>query len=375
MEVLGALLAIASLYYLAALAALVRRWRRPHGRPPGNTPETGVSLLKPAMGAGPEFAVALQSFADQDRGQLQILVGAETGNRETLSAVDGVQSAHPDLAIRLVECAQASPGCNGKVEVLERLAGQARHPVWIMTDADIRVPRNYVRTLQAELAEPRTGLVTCLYAAEAGPGLPSRLQTVRVNTEFAAQVLLARWLQHPGFALGSTLAIRAETLQRAGGFEALRRVVGDDYHLGARIHALGLGVRISSVAVSTSLPRTEGWGETWRRELRWSRTIRKQRPAGHAALPVTFGSLWTCLAMVLDAQTLWPLAATCLALRLTTGAFSALRVGATGIAGSLALVPLADLWAAAAWTCSYFGSTVTWSGRLLRLGPGGRIRR
>ena len=373
MLVLGALLVCSCLYYLGALAALIRSRRAPSVELLRSDSSLGVSLLKPAVGAGSEFTDLLRSHAAQDYPEFEILVGAGVGDSDARAAVRQLQNEYPKLEIQLIDCPEATPGCNGKVEVLERLAEHARNPIWVVSDADTRVPSHYLRTLCSELSKPNTGLVTCLYAAEPGIRLASQLQAIRLNTEFPAQVLLARWLQGLRFGLGSTLALRAETLRRIGGFGSLRGLIGDDYHLGAKVTANGLGVDVSTVSVSTRLPRGDGWRQTWQRELRWSRTIRMQRPAGHAALPVTFGTLWACTALVVRPDALWPLATVCLGLRLATGAFTAVRVGCADAIRILWLVPVSDLWACLVWVYSFFGNSVSWAGRQLRIGAGGRI--
>lgn len=371
--ILAALLVISCLYYGAALAALIRFGRSSPFRSARSDAAAGVSLLKPAVGAASEFAPLLRSYACQDYPEFEILVGAGIDDIEPRLAVRELRAEFPNLTMKVIDCPAPSPGCNGKVEVLERLGQHARNPVWVVSDADIRVPQGYLHVLCTELSEPNTGLVTCLYGARPGAGYASVLQATRINTEFAAQVLLARWISGLRFGLGSTLALHAVTLGKAGGFESLRGMIGDDYHLGAMVAAQGLGVEVSKTLVSTQLPCKESWGQTWQRELRWSRTIRKQRPAGHAALPLSFGMLWACIALAVRPDTLWPLAATCLGLRLATAAVSASRVGGSDALRSVWLVPASDLWAFAAWLWSYFGNRVSWEGRQLRIGTEGRI--
>jgi ceramide glucosyltransferase len=132
-------------------------------------------------------------------------------------------------------------------------------------------------------------------------------------------------------------------------------------------------VRLSATPVSTRLFRGKTWKQSWRRQLRWSRTIRKQRPLGHFSLALTFAVPWSVLALLTEAGTLWPLAAAAVSLRLLAGKSAARLVRAEGSARSLWLVPAADLCAAAVWLGSLFGDEVWWAGRRLRLGPDGRI--
>ena len=373
--VLGTLIAISGAYHAATLAAMAGYRRRPLPDVGTSDSRTGISILKPAVDAGPEFADLLRSHATQDYPDFEILVGIAPGDSDAARAASGVRDEFPDLRIEIVECPDGSSGRIGKAEVLEQLAGRAKKPVWVVTDADIGVPSNYLRTVCAELATPDTGLVTCLYRGEAGDGLASRLEAIRIDTEFPAQVLLARWLQGMRFALGSTMAFRRETLERLGGFRSLRGYVGDDYVLGAMVAAEGLVVDVSSIAVSTRAHRHDGLAQVWERQLRWARTIRKQRPAGHAGLVVTFAIVWCCVAIVVQPTALWPLAVIGAAMRLASGAKSGTVVKSRHPLRNLWLLPVADIAAFAIWICSYFGNTVNWGGKRLRLGSGGRILR
>ena len=371
---LGTLIAISGTYYAATLAAMAGFRRRPFPDSGTSDPRPGISVLKPAVDAGPEFADLLRSHAAQDYPDFEILVGVAPGDIDASLAASRVRDEFPDLRIEIVECPDGSDGHNGKAEVLQQLAERAEKPVWVVTDADIRVPPDYLRTVCAELAAPDTGLVTCLYRGEAGDGLASRLEATRIDTEFPAQVLIARWLQGMRFALGSTLAFRRETLEKLGGFRSLRGYVGDDYVLGALVASEGLLVDVSSIAVSTRAHRDDGPLQVWERQLRWARTIRKQRPAGHAGLVATFATVWCCAAFVAQPTALWPLAVMGGVLRFTAGAMSGALVESRHPLRNLWLLPVADIAAFAIWICSYFGNTVSWGGRRLRLGSGGRIQ-
>ena len=369
----GLLAAASCAYYIAALLVVWRHSRDQPGTPtaPGSKP--GITIIKPAGGAGADFVDLLRSHAAQDYPDFEILVGVDSHDSPARAAVRKLEADFPRARIQLVDCPAPAAGYNGKVEALLELARHASKPVWVLSDADIEVPSGYLASLSAELHVPNTGMVTCLYRAEPDASLLTRLEACRINTEFPAQVLLAKSLQGLRFGLGSSMALRAETLASVGVFPALRNVIGDDYHLGARIAAEGLSVRLSATPVSTRLSRGTTWRQSWRRQLRWSRTIRKQRPLGHFSLALTFAVPWSVLALLTEAGTLWPLAAAAVSLRLLAGRSAARLVRAEGSARSLWLVPAADLCAAAVWLGSLFGNDVWWAGRRLRLGPDGRI--
>lgn len=361
------------IYYLLAVLA-IRRFRRRQLPPPlaaGSSP--GVSVLKPAIGAGPEFAELLRSHAAQQYPDFEILVGTGDADAHARAAVSTVRSEFPELRIEAVRCPAPPPVANRKVATLECLASHARYPVWLVDDADVRVPPDHLRTVCAELAGRGVGLVTCLYRAEAGPGLASRLAGLWIDAEFSAQVLLADWLQGARFGLGATLALREQTLLRIGGFAKVRQFIGDDYQIGQRVAATGQGVRISAATVSTQSGPSERWRDVWKRHVRWSRTIRMQRPPGHAGLAVTFGTIWALVALAAYPETLWPLALAAFALRYGTAIAATAAVGSDRLARDWWLLPASDLAASLVWLGSYCSRTVEWAGQRHRLGPGGRL--
>jgi ceramide glucosyltransferase len=199
-----------------------------------------------------------------------------------------------------------------------------------------------------------------------------------ISAEFQSQVLLTRFLGQVRFALGATMLFRRRDLDRVGGFGALTPYLADDYQLGNRISALGLEVVISTHAVEIALG-DDAWREVWRRQLRWSRTIRVCRPGGHFGLVFTQGSLWSvlCVAAVAVSGSS-PLTATIAGAVLVMRLLTAWLVGGRCMGSNTAarrpyLVFLADGLSFAAWLASFFTRRVYWRNRVLRIGREGRI--
>jgi ceramide glucosyltransferase len=250
------------------------------------------------------------------------------------------------------------------------LAKAARYPVLIVNDADIAVPPNYIRDVTAPLDDPAIGLVTCIYRAE-GSSWPSRWEALGVATDFAPSALVAPFVGVSEFGLGSTLAFRRADLDRIGGFAAVAGYLADDYQLGCKIHALGLRNILSPVVVSTRL-HGQSWGDVWRHQLRWARTIRLSRRGGYLGLPVTFATLWAVVAAMAG---FWRVAVMLLALRLTMAITAGWFVlGSRDVLRLAPLIPLRDLYAAVVWAVALFGNTVEWGGETLRLDRQGRIK-
>src|SRR5204863_641673 len=91
------------------------------------------------------------------------------------------------------------------------------------------------------------------------------------------------------------MLFHAAQLQKIGSFPALESYLADDYQLGAHIAKLGFRVVLSKVAVETNLSGAS-WGEVWRHQLRWSRTIRVSRTAGYYGYLATQAAFWSLLA-------------------------------------------------------------------------------
>ncbi len=356
--------AAAAAYQLLALGAAARFLRRTEARP---AQFPAVSLLKPVQGPDPHFYEAIRSHAVQDYPAFEILFGVSDPEDPAAEDIRRLMAEFPEVAIRLV--VGRRPGANLKVGLLEELAGQARHPILVVNDGDIAVPRDYLRRVVGPLEDRAVGMVTCLYRGE-GEGLPGRCEALSIATEFAPGVLVAPLVGVSEFALGSTMAFRAADLARAGGFGAIADYLADDYQLSRRIRELGLKVVIARPVVTTYLPDWS-WREAWQHQVRWARTIRVSRGDGYLGMPVTMATLWAVLLM-LSGQ--WWAGAGLLVLRLAAALTVALGVLRARLSWADAiLIPLRDLWGAAVWAAGLFGRTVVWRGRRLRISRDGRI--
>ncbi len=372
MTALNALLYVPALYWIAVsfVACRHRLLKTPKDRGTSNRP--AISILKPAQSAQENFAENLRSHAAQQYPEFEILVGIHGSDQVASRAIEQVRSEFPKLRIEAITCDEASPGSNPKVAVLERLAEHASQAVWVVSDADIEVPAGYLDGLQDSLAKPGVGLVTCLFHARPSRGLPSLLEALWINSEFMGQILLARAVQSMKFAIGATVAFHRDTLDKIGGFRTLRNYIGDDYVLGEEIDRAGYRVSLCSIPVTTHLPNYS-FRRLWRHQLRWSRTIRSQRPGGHVGLVVTNATVWAVAAAILASSDALTVSATIICARVLAQIFMPATASTTSFLQHLLLFPLLDLLAFSIWLASFFSNEVTWAGKKYRLGPKGKI--
>jgi ceramide glucosyltransferase len=366
------LLAIGGLGYqlLSIFAAL--RYLRSRARP-NSTVTPAISILKPLKGVDPEIYESFRSHCLQDySGKVEIIFGVNDSSDHAAEAVARLRQEFPNCDISLYVCADVL-GTNRKVSNLVQMAARAKYDHLVVNDSDIRVPRDYLRSVSANFADPQVGMVTALYRGVPHRGTWSKLEAVTIATDFAGGVLSAIVVEGGlHFALGSTLAIRKNVLEKIGGLQGLCDYLADDYELGNRTAMSGYRVALADVVVETFLPAYNFRG-MFDHQLRWARTIRDKRKAGYLGVLFTFGLVWAALGAVFAGGAWWSLSLLlAVAVARFTGAFLlSARVLCDRVSvRNLWLVPLRDAIGVAVWLASFAGDTVNWRGERFRLHDG-----
>lgn len=374
--------ALAGSLAVLSLALLLWQWiaarRFPlHQRTAPPTPAPGVTLFKPLHGADAATEACLRSWFEQDyAGPVQILFGVESLADPAAEIARRLMREFPSTPAELVVCGPPA-GVNPKVAKWLELERSARHGVLILSDADVRAPRDLVSNVVAPLADAQTALVTCLYRIAQPATLALRWEAFVINVDFWSQVLQAQTFRKLDFALGAVMAVRRSRLEEIGGLAAVRDCLADDYQLGHRLAARGHRV-VLSPAVVECWSDPLGWAAVWRHQLRWARTVRVCAP-----VPFFFSLLANPL--------LWPLAwfavrpglvsggwlLVCMAARLVMAADLSARIsGASRAALRIAwMAPLKDLLHVIIWASAFLGNTVEWRGERLRVRSDGTASR
>jgi ceramide glucosyltransferase len=361
----------ACLYQLAVMIAALRFHREKEATAEFTPP---VSILKPLRGIEPDFYANLVTFFEQDYPSFEIVFGLTDPKDAASWTVAQLRRAYPKVPVKLVVVPEAS-GTNPKMNKLQRMVEEASSEVLVLSDADIRVERDYLRNVVRPLRDERVGLVTCLYRGVPRGSLRSILEALGMSGEFAGQVLLARWLHGVRFGLGATMATRKRQIAEIGGLAPWADYLADDYILGNRIAAAGYRIQLSHTAVETLLPRRT-WAELFHQQLRWARTIRACSPRGYPGLLFAFGAPLALLPVLYHPTTL---ALVVLDAALITRWLAAWTAGVLVCRDKLVrnyfwLLPLRDLMALAIWLLSFLGSEIVWREARFRLESDGKIR-
>ena len=358
-----------SLYALAA-GVVAGRLSRSAGPLVQDAP--ALTLLKPLRGDEGGLFANLESFVRQDYpGQVQLVFGLQDAADPALQAVEALRGAHPQADIAVV-IDPRTYGANRKVSNLINMLAQARHPVLVLSDADIAVPAGYLSRVAAALAEPGVGAVSCYYRGDARAGAASGIAAMGVSYGFLPNVILGVALGLARPCMGSTIAIRREVLASIGGFEALNDVLMDDYDIGRAVRELGYRVALPPFLVDHGCSETS-LREVVAHEMRWAVTVRMIDPAGHLGSAVTHALAWALIGAGLLGGA--PIGWIAIALALVSRFWLKARIdrAAGASSGPAIVLPLRDIMSFAIFFGSLFARAVYWRGERFRVSSGRTI--
>jgi ceramide glucosyltransferase len=363
------LAALGCLYALAAAAFVRRSLSRPDARA---AQSPAVTILKPLKGADAGLEADLASFCDQHyAGPLQVLFGVSDPRDAAVPIVERLIAARPgrDLALHVTA---AIPGANPKVANLAGLQSHVRHDIVLLSDSDIRIAPDYLARVVAALAQPGVGAVTCLYRGDARTGICATLAAMAIDYHFLPSVCVGLALRLARPCFGSTIALRRQTLERVGGFEAFVHELADDYAIGEAVRATGARVALPRLVVTHACTESR-FAELWSHELRWARTLRAASPFGYAGLVVTHPLPFALLGVAFagaSATTAW-LVVAAIGCRLVLQWQVDHTLGVSP--RRAALGPARDLLQFAEFVASFFVGAVRWRGHRYKVDGDGTL--
>jgi ceramide glucosyltransferase len=364
-----------SLYSLLSLAAMLRLRIQPRRPPPGpDTSHPPVTILKPICGLEKGLEENLRSTCIQDYPEFQVVFSAQRRDDPALPLLYALQSEFgPAKVDVVVDDAQAAP--NGKIRNLLGALPRARHPWLVISDSDVRLRPDYLKTIVPLLAEPGVGCACTFYKAVGAERWYEALEQLTLNADFVPNLVFAYLSGASQFVLGASTALTTSVLQEIGGLAALSDYLVEDFEMGRRILATGKRVAIAPYFVETmvDLKSPRQW---WTHQVYWDQNTRAANPWG---LLGTLVIRAIPFALLFAAVRLFdPLGCAVLALTLAVRCLLAaaslhLVLQDRTSLKNLALLPLRDLAGLVSWILAFVQPTVIWRGEQFRLTPDGRM--
>jgi ceramide glucosyltransferase len=336
-----------------------------------------VSLLKPVHGVEARLKENIESFFRQDYADYEILFAADDEADGALAIVREVAGRYPNVRCRILVTGKPELP-NPPAYSFHRMAEVAAHDIFVTSDSDVEVSRNYLSEVVPPMLESSVGMLTCVYRGKNAGGFWSGLDALGMSVEMTAGVVTANLLEGMKFGLGPTIVTRREAVQKIGGYWATGEYFSNDFVVGNFIHRAGYRVLLSRHIIDHVVPPMT-FRRMWGRQVRWTKGTRWSRPKGHLGTGLTFAmpyGLLGLLAGYLCGQAAWGL-----------GLFLAATINrlieSWGIGWGVVrdprarsrawLYPVRDLLGFAVWCASYLSKRTVWRDHRFQLVEGGRI--
>jgi ceramide glucosyltransferase len=361
------LLAVAGIPFVYYLIVLYSSWRFFRAAARKKTPDRNftppVSNVKPIRGLDPDAYENFASFCRQDYPDYELLFCVGDREDPVLPVIEKLKQDFPERLIRVL-FGSGSTAANDKVAKLARLVKEAQHEVVVVSDSDVRVGPDYLRSVVAPLADPKVGAVTCFYVPTDEKTFAENLQSMGMFSDFYAGILVAWQLDGVKFALGPTIASTRTRLAEFGGYQALENRPADDLLVGRLIADQGYQVELLPYTV-LAVADYHSMRDLIHKRMRWIVVMRHMRPWGHLGLLLTQALPWSLAAILLH-----PSAAVALTY---FSLYISLRLAITWLIGVWGLkqrglwkkMPLIVVWDAIAfclWLVSFARRSVRWRG-------------
>jgi len=362
-------------YLILVLIAGVRFRRGERRETVSPTSFPAVTLLKPLCGIEPGLEAHLRSFFEQQYPSYEIIFSARHEDDPALEVARRISAQYPSVPAKIVITGEPWRP-NAKVCSLVKMYERARYDYLIISDSDVMVGSNYIAEVVQPLLDAKNGMVTCLYRGLPTGGTWAKLEALGMSVEMTAGAIVANLLEGMKFALGPTMAIRRDALESVGGFGPLADYCADDYVLGREVADSGRQV-VMSQHVIDHVVINRSFVCSMYHQIRWMKSTRFSRHAGHAGTAMTFAMPFGLLALVAaGALHHWMLGAGLFAAAFLNRVVLSVAAGWGVVRDRQALrlawlYPLRDLMGFVFWCASYSGREIVWRGDRYRLEQGG----
>ena len=358
-----AIAAIPFIYYLLSLYSTARYFSVSRKEnPPNNDYFPPISCLKPIKGLDEDAYENYASFCRQDYPDYEILFCVDKDD-PALPVLEKLARDFPDRNIRLI-LGSGRNAINDKVGRLVRLVDEAKHDLLVITDGDIRVTPNYLRTVAHPFRDPKVGGATCLYASTDEKKFIEELQSIGMISDFFAGILVAWQLDGVKFMFGQTIVMTRQANAAFGTYRVNENKPADDLLAGRMVAEQGYEVELLPYVVKT-VADFNSMRDLLLKRTRWMTVMRLMRPWGHLGLIFTWGLPWSLVAIAIHPSL--TVAAAYL------GTYLFLRIIMTSLIGiwgmqqprvwkKMPLIPLWDAIAFAIWLASFARHTIRWRG-------------
>jgi ceramide glucosyltransferase len=242
---------------------------------PAQVKPQAISILKPLKGLDFQLEENLESFFRLEYPKFELLFSVASNEDPACEIIRRVSSKFPRVRARIF-IGEVKIGGNPKVNNLIKSYQAASHDWILISDSNVRVPRDYLHAVSQEF-DDETGVVTAVVSGQyLGRGFGAPLEATYLNTFYARWMLIAIAFGNP-VVIGKSMLFRKSEANRFGGVELLSRYLAEDYMAGQAMKHLGKSVKVMHEPIVQMIGNYT-FEEFWSRHVRWGRIRRSQSP-------------------------------------------------------------------------------------------------
>ena len=332
-----------------------------------------ISVLKPLKGLDDNLFDNLESFCRQDYPDYEVIFALQDHNDPAYKVARKIRDKHPEKNIAII-VERCNAGLNPKVNNLIPAYRASRHDTVLISDSNVLVGPDYLRSIAARLNDPAVGLVTNLIRGTGGVTLGAVLENLHLNSFIIGSVcFLDRYLRMP-CVIGKSMLMRKKDLESIGGFAAFKDVLAEDYLIGRNMQEQGKIFAVSAYRVNNV---NQYWsiGRFLNRHTRWGKLRWKiggyQYVSELLANPVFLACMTLLLAGPSRQAVL--LAVVTAGLKVLGDHAMGESIGASQPFRSLLLIPIKDVIVGLLWFVPLLSDTVMWRGNRYLLDKDSRL--
>lgn len=368
-EIFGTIIVIAVAYYICQVLATVFKifvLRRRHERSVNDEFLPPISVLKPVTGVDGNLRENLLSFINQDYPEFELVIGIQSVSDPAVQLVQQLKAEYPSRKIHLV-VRDRSLGFNPKVNNLYGMMPAANYDYMVISDSNVLVDRDYLRSNISYFKKKEVGIVTNLIKGIGGESVGALFENLHLNSFVIGNISLLDFLRIK-IVVGKSIFFRRSQFEELGGLWEIRNYLAEDQLMGDLYRQNGYKVIIAPYLITTT---NHSWDvkRFINRHTRWAQLRWHLNKPGYVLELFSNFSLWSLAYLVASGFSAESciLAALCWAAKVTGDSLmnSMLKSG-LGFRHCLA-APFKDLLIGFLWIIPLVNRKISWRGRRVKI--------
>jgi ceramide glucosyltransferase len=253
-----------------------------------------VSIIKPTKGIDQSAIENFRTFCQQEyRGDYELLFCVEEPADPAVPVIRRLMAECPDRRIRLIFSDPTDTRSFGKLKNMIAGVAESSGEIIIFSDSDAAAPTTFLRDCVTETRDARRGIAFGAPAYAGSTDWPAALTSICVNELTLRIATLHRFGLFDG-AVGTTMVVRKEILEKIGGLAQLGWQIADDIQLARTIRRQGFRIHLlrQPARVIHQHDTFLGW---WSHRHRWLVIIRRHWPVLFVLMHLVDLAFWWSL--------------------------------------------------------------------------------